>query len=142
MKVEEGYMTNLTKFYMVVLLRERPKHGYELIEELGRRTGKKPSAGQIYPLLRNLERKKFVVAETKGTKGKVKKVYSLTHEGRKLSSSLLGRFSDLLTTAIQQKLKTCAHCECEIYRGAYRGKIGKKILNFCCRSCAASYHHA
>jgi len=139
MKVEEGYMTNLTKLYMFVLLRESPKHGYELIEELGKRTGKKPSAGQIYPLLRQLEKKGFVVIEVKGTKGKIKKVYSLTREGRKLSLSLLARFFDILATAIRQKLKSCSHCGCEIYKGAYREKISGKFLDFCCKSCAASY---
>mgnify|MGYP001595282726 CR=1 FL=1 len=54
MKTEESYMTNLTKLYILVLLHESPRHGYELMEELGKRTGKKPSAGQIYPLLKKL----------------------------------------------------------------------------------------
>ncbi len=139
MKTEEGYMTNLTKLYIFVLLRESPKHGYELIEELGKRIGKKPSAGQIYPLLGQLKKKGFVVVEAKGTRGRVKKVYSLTHEGRKLSSLLLARFSDLMAAAIQQKLKSCAHCGCEIYKGAYKEKISGKFLDFCCKSCASSY---
>ena len=56
MKKEESFMTNLTKVYILTVLRENPRHGYEIIDELGQRTGKKPSAGQIYPLFRKMQK--------------------------------------------------------------------------------------
>ncbi len=139
MKTEESYMTNLTKLYIFMLLQESPKHGYELIEELGRRTGKKPSAGQVYPLLKHLKKNGCIKLKSVVSGRKTKKVYSLTPEGRKLSSSLLTRFSDLMDAAIRQKLKSCAHCKCEIYRGACKEKINGRMLDFCCKSCANSY---
>ncbi|MEM3723531.1 MAG: helix-turn-helix transcriptional regulator, partial [Candidatus Hadarchaeales archaeon] len=63
MDSEKEYVTNLTKFYTLALLAKGPKHGYELMEELEKKIGKKPSAGQIYPLLKKLENKGLIVHE-------------------------------------------------------------------------------
>ena len=139
MKTEESYMTNLTKLYILVLLHESPRHGYELMEELGKRTGKKPSAGQIYPLLKKLQKKNYLRLGVKKSGKKTRKVYSLTLKGKKSLVHLLAKFSGILNTIIEEKLTVCAHCKCEIYRGSYKQKFGGKILNFCCKSCAHSY---
>ncbi len=139
MKTEESYLTNLTKLYIFVLLHESPRHGYELIEELGKRTGKKPSAGQIYPLLKKLEKKNYVKLDLKKSNKKTRKVYKLMPEGKKSLLDLLAKLSGLLNTVIEEKLVVCAHCECEIYRGVYKQKFGDKMLSFCCKSCAYSY---
>jgi len=49
----------------LALLRERPMHGYEMIQELEERTGGRwrPSAGSIYPTLQLLEDEGLVAAE-------------------------------------------------------------------------------
>jgi DNA-binding PadR family transcriptional regulator len=68
---------------VVALLRERPMHGYEMIQELEERTGGrwKPSAGSIYPTLQLLEDEGVVTVEA--TEGK--RVYALTEAGRELA---------------------------------------------------------
>jgi DNA-binding PadR family transcriptional regulator len=64
----------------LALLRERPMHGYEMIQELQARSGGvwRPSAGSIYPTLQLLEDEGMVTAEE--VEGR--KVYSLTDAGQ------------------------------------------------------------
>jgi DNA-binding PadR family transcriptional regulator len=68
------------KYALLDLLRERPKHGYEMIKDLEDRSGGfySPSAGAIYPTLQLLEDRGWVTVET--VEGK--KVYAITDAGR------------------------------------------------------------
>jgi DNA-binding PadR family transcriptional regulator len=68
------------KYALLQLLRERPKHGYEMIKELEERSGGfyTPSAGAIYPTLQLLEDRGWVTVET--VEGK--KVYAITDPGK------------------------------------------------------------
>lgn len=67
---------------ILVLLAERPMHGYEIIGELAERTEGlwRPSPGSIYPTLQLLEDEGLVSAEPEGGAGKRR--YTLTDEGR------------------------------------------------------------
>ncbi|GAA1441130.1 PadR family transcriptional regulator [Leifsonia poae] len=68
------------RLYLLSLLAESPKHGYELIQALSDRFGGtySPSAGTIYPRLAKLEEEGLV---TKATEGR-KTVYAITDAGR------------------------------------------------------------
>jgi DNA-binding PadR family transcriptional regulator len=68
------------KYALLDLLKERPKHGYELIKELEEKSGGfyTPSAGAVYPTLQMLEDREWLTSST--IEGK--KVYSLTDAGR------------------------------------------------------------
>lgn len=72
------------KYALLDLLKERPKHGYEMMKELEDRSGGfyTPSAGAIYPTLNLLEDRGWVSVETQDGK----KVYTITDEGRKALS--------------------------------------------------------
>jgi DNA-binding PadR family transcriptional regulator len=61
------------------LLKEQPRHGYDLIREMEDRSGGiySPSPGVIYPTLQSLEDRDFVTATETGGK----KVYSITEAG-------------------------------------------------------------
>ena len=139
MKAEESSMTNLTKFYLLCLLQKKKMHGYEIMEELGRITGKKPSAGQIYPLLKTMQKKKYIKMEIRKDGRRISKIYSLTPSGKKLSLHLMKRFSELIDIAISSSLTKCSHCSCQIYKGGYRERIKGKTYAFCCVNCARSY---
>jgi DNA-binding PadR family transcriptional regulator len=136
---EREYIANLTKFYTLLLLSEAPRHGYELMTELERRTGKRPSAGQIYPLLKSLKKKGLVTCETAIVGDKKRKVYTLTRDGRKTSSMLMTRFSDLVSIVLEPRLTKCAHCGCKIYEGGFETSVGGRRLKFCCVHCANTY---
>jgi DNA-binding PadR family transcriptional regulator len=65
---------------MLLLLNEQPQNGYQLIQEIERRTEGvwKPSPGSVYPALQQLEDEGLVqAAESEG-----KRAYDLTPEGR------------------------------------------------------------
>ena len=69
------------KFVILRLVKEKPRHGYEIIKALEEQMSGcyTPSAGTIYPTLQLLEDQGFVRAvETEG-----KKVYHITPEGEK-----------------------------------------------------------
>lgn len=69
------------KFVILRLIREKPRHGYEIIRALEEKMGGyyTPSAGTVYPTLQLLEDEGYVrVEETEG-----KKVYHITPEGVK-----------------------------------------------------------
>ncbi len=136
---ERGDITNLTKFYMLVLLSETPRHGYEIMEELEKKLGKKPSPGQIYPLLKKLEESGLMTHKVVKMGDRKKKVYTLTSEGRKTTSRILGRFSDIVSIILEPKLTKCAHCGCKVYEGGHKERMDGKMLMFCCVHCANSY---
>ena len=68
------------RLYLLSLLDESPKHGYELIQALSDRFGGtySPSAGTIYPRLAKLEEEGLVTKTTIGRKT----VYAITDAGR------------------------------------------------------------
>jgi len=71
---------------VVALLKEQSMHGYQIIQELGDRSGGSwnPSPGSIYPTLQVLEDQGMVTSERVGGK----RVYSLTESGREYAESL------------------------------------------------------
>ncbi len=69
------------KFLILELLKEKPRHGYEVIRALEERFGGfyAPSAGAVYPTLQMLEDMEYVT----GIQQDGKKVYTITEEGQK-----------------------------------------------------------
>ncbi|MDX2699172.1 PadR family transcriptional regulator [Streptomyces ipomoeae] len=65
---------------ILALLKDRPMHGYEMIQEIAERSGGawKPSPGSVYPTLQLLEDEGLIISETEGGK----KLFSLTEAGR------------------------------------------------------------
>lgn len=68
------------RLYLLNLLDEEPRHGYDLITALSERTGGTytPSAGTIYPRLAKLEEEGLVTKRVEGRKT----VYEITEAGR------------------------------------------------------------
>jgi PadR family transcriptional regulator len=71
---------------LLLLLRERPTHGYELLEELPSFTGEaRTDMGNLYRILRALEEDGLVTSHWEaGEPGPAKRTYELTGEGRRL----------------------------------------------------------
>lgn len=65
---------------ILALLKDRPMHGYEMIQEIAERSGGtwKPSPGSVYPTLQLLEDEGLIVSESEGGK----KLFTLTEQGR------------------------------------------------------------
>ena len=71
---------------LLLLLRERPRHGYELIELLPEVAGgERVDVGNLYRFLRRLEEDDIVASEWHGDlPGPAKRTYTLTPAGEKL----------------------------------------------------------
>ncbi|MFF9019951.1 PadR family transcriptional regulator [Streptomyces eurythermus] len=65
---------------LLALLKERPMHGYEMIQEIAERSGGawKPSPGSVYPTLQLLEDEGLIASRSEGGK----KLFALTESGR------------------------------------------------------------
>ncbi|WP_434587924.1 PadR family transcriptional regulator [Streptomyces sp. A5-4] len=65
---------------ILALLVDRPMHGYEMIQEIGERSGGawRPSPGSVYPTLQLLEDEGLITSESEGGK----KLFTLTDAGR------------------------------------------------------------
>ncbi|HEX8288224.1 MAG TPA: PadR family transcriptional regulator [Pyrinomonadaceae bacterium] len=69
------------KFHLLEILKETPRHGYEIISELEKQSGGyRPSPGSVYPTLQMLEEGGYLTSEQIESK----KVYTITEEGLKL----------------------------------------------------------
>lgn len=69
------------KFHLLEILKETPRHGYEIISELEKQSGGyRPSPGSVYPTLQMLEEGGYLTSEQIDSK----KVYTITEEGLKL----------------------------------------------------------
>ena len=79
---------------LLLLLSERPAHGYDLLEQLPELTGERRiDMGNLYRVLRALEEDGIVTSEWRDdAPGPSKRIYELTEEGRRL----LGGWADAL----------------------------------------------
>ena len=80
---------------LLLLLAERPRHGYDLVESLPDVTGdaRRVDMGNLYRLLRALEREGLVASSwDEGATGPAKRVYTLTEAGR----AVLDRWAESL----------------------------------------------
>jgi PadR family transcriptional regulator PadR len=71
---------------LLLLLRERPTHGYDLLERLGELTGEqRVEMGNLYRLLRGLEEEGLVESEWDAeSPGPAKRRYAITPAGARL----------------------------------------------------------
>ena len=70
-------MRGMLSFYILWLLSKRPMNGQQISEELRKRRGSKPTAGTIYPALKDLRIKGLVEMEREGRTT----IYTLSEEG-------------------------------------------------------------
>jgi DNA-binding PadR family transcriptional regulator len=94
------------RLYLLKLLDDAPRHGYELIQALSERFGGtySPSAGTIYPRLAKLEEEGLV---TKSSDGR-KTVYRITEAGR---AELVARQDELgrVESEVTDSVRRLAH---------------------------------
>lgn len=68
---------------VLILLNKKPSHGYEIMKEINNRTKGfwKPTAGGVYPILRDLEKSGYIKGEWQIQKNRKLKVYKITESG-------------------------------------------------------------
>ena len=85
MKIEKSLLSGSTPLLILALLKDSDKYGYEMIEELAKRSDNtfQLKEGTLYPLLHALEKEGFVRSYSKiAPSGRERKYYQLTNSGR------------------------------------------------------------
>lgn len=85
MAIDKTLLSGSTTMLLLKLLSEKDMYGYEMIEELKKRSENvfALKAGTLYPLLHGLEDKGLLTCYEQEIQGKVRKYYSITGKGRK-----------------------------------------------------------
>ena len=101
------------RLYLLFLLSEEPRHGYDIMQALSDRTGGTytPSAGTIYPRLAKLEEEGLVTKTVDGRKT----IYEITDAGR---AELDARAGDL--EGIEARLTDSVRLIADEVRGSVR----------------------
>lgn len=89
MKFEKSLLSGSTPMLVLSLLKDGDKYGYQMVEELAKRSDDtfQLKEGTLYPLLHTLEKQGLVTSYTMTTdRGRERKYYRLTDSGiRELS---------------------------------------------------------
>jgi len=132
-------LTDFSRFYILLLLYEGEKHGYQIMSDIEQRLGQRASPSLVYPFLRELEGQGFVRSKEIRVGQKSRTDYSLTAPGRSLCNRLFKQFTTIVSSAIEPSMEVCTNCGCTVYKDAYSEVVQGKKLRFCCRHCAAAY---
>ena len=84
MKYEKSLLSGNTAMLLMALLKDRDMYGYEMVEELARRSDDTfhLKEGTLYPLLHTLEKEKLVMSYIQtAPNGRDRKYYRLTPSG-------------------------------------------------------------
>ena len=81
--VSDRFVKSFLDLFVLELLDDGPKHGYEIMRELKIRTGARIGAGTLYPLLYELEDQKLVAGEWNSPNRRSRRVYKITEPGTK-----------------------------------------------------------
>jgi DNA-binding PadR family transcriptional regulator len=81
------------KFIILDLLKDKPKHGYEIMKDMEAKGGGlyAASPGSVYPTLQMLEEMGYVTSRPEGSK----RIYEITPEGRKYLAESLEAVEDI-----------------------------------------------
>jgi DNA-binding PadR family transcriptional regulator len=79
-EAQKGYI----RIGVLILLNKKPSHGYEIMSEIKDRTGGfwKPTAGGVYPILRDLEKTGYIKGEWHKQNNRNVKTYRITEKGK------------------------------------------------------------
>ena len=82
---------------VLLVLRDTPGHGYELLEELqALMPGERIDMGNLYRILRSLEREGLVASTwDEEAPGPAKRVYVITQSGRRVLAQWVGAFKKI-----------------------------------------------
>lgn len=82
--VQQRFERGDLKLVVLDLLKEKPRHGYDIIQELEKRFHGfySPSPGSVYPILQLLEDQDFIICDQQSGK----KVYTISETGKKFLS--------------------------------------------------------
>ena len=81
--VNERMVKSFLDLFVLSLLDNGGKHGYEIMRELKVKTGAHIGEGTLYPLLYELEERRLVAGEWMSPTRRSRRVYRITDQGEK-----------------------------------------------------------
>jgi DNA-binding PadR family transcriptional regulator len=95
-ETQKGYIRIAT----LILLSKKPHHGYEIMKEIKERTRGfwKPTAGGIYPILKDLQKSGYIQGEWEAKTKRRKKIYVITKTGRAVLKRAIAKENQLAAT--------------------------------------------
>jgi DNA-binding PadR family transcriptional regulator len=95
-ETQKGYIRIAT----LTLLSKKPHHGYEIMKEINVRTRGfwKPTAGGMYPILKNLQESGYIQGEWDAKTKRRKRIYEITKSGRTVLKRALAKENKLADT--------------------------------------------
>ena len=95
-ETQKGYIRIAT----LILLSKKPHHGYEIMKEIRERTRGfwKPTAGGMYPILKDLQKLGYIQGEWDDKTKRRKRIYKATESGITVLKRALAKESQLADT--------------------------------------------
>ena len=92
-ETQKGYI----RIAVLILLSKKPHHGYEIMREIKERTMGfwRPTAGGIYPILRNLEDSKYIEGKWDLQKKRKRKIFRISEAGKQVLKRSLAKESQI-----------------------------------------------
>jgi DNA-binding PadR family transcriptional regulator len=92
-ETQKGYI----RIAVLILLSKKPYYGYEIMREIKERTMGfwRPTAGGIYPILRNLEDSRYIEGKWDLQKKRKRKIYRITQAGKQVLERSLAKESQI-----------------------------------------------
>ena len=95
-EAQKGYI----RVAVLILLSKKRHHGYEIMKEIRDKTKGfwKPTAGGVYPILRDLEESGYIEGEWSSQKNRKIKVYKITETGRIILKRAIVKQSEIASS--------------------------------------------
>jgi len=92
-EAQKGYI----RIGVLILLNKKPSHGYEIMKEIKDRTGGfwTPTAGGVYPILRDLEKTGYIKGEWHKQNNRNIKTYKITETGKSIIKNAIVKQSEI-----------------------------------------------
>ncbi len=92
-EAQKGYI----RLGVLMLLNKKPSHGYEIMKEMKCRTKGfwQPTAGGVYPILRDLEKSSYIKGHWETQKNRRLKVYAITKSGDAILRNAIIKQNDI-----------------------------------------------
>jgi DNA-binding PadR family transcriptional regulator len=92
-EAQKGYI----RIGVLILLNKKPSHGYEIMKEIKDRTGGfwTPTAGGVYPILRDLEKTGYIEGEWHKQNNRNIKTYKITETGKSIIKNAIVKQSEI-----------------------------------------------
>lgn len=113
MTIDKTLLAGSTATLILKLLDGQDMYGYQIIEELARRSDNtfQLKAGTLYPLLHGLEKKGLLEAyEENADSARIRKYYHLTNKGRKFLKEKTAEWKEY-SSAVSKVLEGGLACE-------------------------------